>query len=118
MKYKFIIDFNHLLGSSPPGDRSSPTSVSSLSSSGDVGAKSADALSNAGAKSADAPGDIGAKSADALCIEEMTSADFFVDGRAHFSVHEELLKDVSKARAFQDAILGNPQVDVADGMLV
>ena len=40
----------------------------------------------------------------------MTSADFFIDGRAHFSVHEEQLKDVAKAYAFQDAIIGNTEV--------
>ena len=47
-----------------------------------------------------------------MCIEEMTSADFFLDGRAHFSVHEELLRDTAKAKAYRDAILGNSKVFV------
>ena len=39
--------------------------------------------------------------------EEKTSRDYYFDSYAHYGIHEEMLKDEVRTRAYQDAILNN-----------
>jgi len=39
--------------------------------------------------------------------EEMTSKDYYFDSYAHFSIHEEMLKDEVRTRTYMDAIMSN-----------
>ena len=40
--------------------------------------------------------------------EDMTSRDYYFDSYAHFGIHEEMLKDTVRTRAYQRAIEENP----------
>lgn len=40
----------------------------------------------------------------------MTSADYYFDSYAHFAIHEEMLKDEVRTRAYMDAIMQNPHL--------
>ena len=42
--------------------------------------------------------------------EDMTSKDYYFDSYAHFSIHEEMLKDEVRTKTYQDAILRNPHL--------
>lgn len=39
--------------------------------------------------------------------DDMTSKDYYFDSYAHFSIHEEMLKDEVRTKTYQDAILSN-----------
>lgn len=40
-------------------------------------------------------------------VEEMTSADYYFDSYSHFGIHEEMLKDDVRTKAYQNAIMQN-----------
>lgn len=59
-------------------------------------------VKNGNVSTADMSADSGSKS-----DEEMTSKDYYFDSYAHFSIHEEMLKDEVRTKTYMDAILNN-----------
>lgn len=53
-------------------------------------------------------GDVsGAAASGSKDNDQMTSKDYYFDSYAHFSIHEEMLKDEVRTKTYQDAILSN-----------
>ena len=58
-------------------------------------------------KKGDAPSVIEAAADPVGAVGGKTSADYYFDSYSHFGIHEEMLKDAVRTRAYQRAILGN-----------